>query len=300
MNSLRRFALWLIVLVCVSPLHGQSKPVVPEANLTFTTIDVPGAIATDVGGINSDGVMVGVYSEPNNAPGGGFVLSGGNFTLFAYPGGDSTTANGINDSGLVVGWAYVNQRTAAVGFLYDGTTFTTIQVPGKSATISWGINNAGNIVGGAGTLSAIKGFELKGSRFKKISPPGTYLDVYGTGISNLGEIVGSTSGGFGSNNGFAYKGGKFRTISFPGANDLTEAWGVNDGGIIVGWYEKCTPCAFHGFAYKNWKYLSLDYPGAAATFALGINNAGQVVGAYSLDNITHGFVTSPITSADFK
>jgi len=36
------------------------------------------------------------------------------------------------------------------------------------------------------------------------------------------------------------------------------------------------------------------------TFASDINNSGQIVGTYSFDRIAyHGFVTSPITSADF-
>ncbi len=43
-----------------------------------------------------------------------------------------------------------------------------------------------------------------------------------------------------------------------------------------------------------------SYPGAMWTFASDINNSGQIVGTYSFDRIAyHGFVTSPITSADF-
>jgi probable HAF family extracellular repeat protein len=301
MNSLPRFALWLIVLVCVSPLHAQSKPVIPEANLTFTTIDVPGAVATDVLGINSAEDMVGYYTQTSNGPGIGFLLSSGNFTFFSYPGGDSTLAVGINDSGLISGTAYIRQYTAAVGFLYNGTTFSTIRARGETATLVHGINNAGLVVGGKGTLSAITGFELVGRKFHTISPPGTYTSTFGDGINNLDEVVGSTAGGFGSNNGFAYKGGKFKTLTVPGSNDLTVAWGVNDSGIIVGSYGKCSPCAFYGFALMNGKYVSLRFPGAMETFASGINNAGQIVGSYTFDQQTyHGFVTSPITAADFR
>jgi uncharacterized membrane protein len=297
MNSLHGFAFATLLSVCLGFAalgQAQSDAAIPEAHLTFTTIDVPGAVATDVFGINSAGDMVGGYS-PESGNGSAFLLSEGTFSFFAYPG-----AVGINDSGIISGWAYVRQNTAAVSFLYEGKTFTKIRLPGQSATIARGINNAGYVVGGFGSFSATRGFELRGHQLKDISPPGAYIYVFGDGINNLGEVVGSTSGGVGANNGFACKGGTFLTISFPGANDLTEAWGVNDSGVIVGWYEKCSPCAFHGFAYKNGKYVSLDYPGAAATFAFGINNVGEVVGAYSLDNVTHGFVTSPITVADFK
>ena len=41
-------------------------------------------------------------------------------------------------------------------------------------------------------------------------------------------------------------------------------------------------------------------PGAVETAAYGIDAAGEIVGAYSLgDNVTHGFITSPLTPTDF-
>jgi probable HAF family extracellular repeat protein len=297
MAYLRRFTFSLLLLLCVPLIHAQSNSVVPNANLTFTTINVPGAGVTNVLAINSAGDMVGNYAAAINTPSSGFLFSGEKFTLFDYPGGDSTIAHGINDSGLISGWAYIRQGSAANGFLYDGTTFTTIRVPGKSATLAWGINNAGNVVGGTGTLSATVGFELIGGRFKKVSPPGDYLYVYATGINNLGGIVGWTFGGVGSNNGFAYKAGKFKTIRVPGASQ-TEALGINDSGIIVGWYASAS---FTGFALMGGKYIKISYPGAIYTFASGINNSGQIVGSYTFDQQTyHGFVTSPITTADFE
>jgi probable HAF family extracellular repeat protein len=134
-----------------------------------------------------------------------------------------------------------------------------------------------------------------------VIPPGSFCSVLATGINNLGQVVGWTCGGLGNNNGFVMKNGHYRTIDVPGSNDLTEAWGINDNGVIVGWYEKCSPCAIHGFVLINGRYVNLDYPGAVYTGALGINNAGQIVGSYSLDQQTyHGFVTSPITDAHFQ
>ena len=59
--------------------------------------------------------------------------------------------------------------------------------------------------------------------------------------------------------------------------------------------------AIHGFAFMNGRYVTIDYPGAVLTSALGINATGQMVGEYQFaDHIDHGFVTSPITAADFK
>src|SRR5437773_7801606 len=95
------------------------------AQLTFTTIDVPGAATTSIGGINSSGDVGGSYSTTTNGPAHAFLLKGGNFTFFDYPGAPSTFATGINDSGLIVG--FTSGGTRELGFTYDGTTFTPIR-----------------------------------------------------------------------------------------------------------------------------------------------------------------------------
>jgi hypothetical protein len=233
----------VILLCCISlihaPLaHAQSDAIITDANITFTTVDVPGAGYTGVWGINSVGDVVGNYGQDINTDSHGFLLRNSAFTFFDYPGQTITLPSGINDSGLIVGYAGKSQ---VVGFLYDGTAFTTIQDDGDSATFALGIDNANLVVGGAGNIDATRGFELRGQHFKNISPPpGGWIYVYATGINNHGEIAGWTSGA--KVNGFAYKNGKFNTITFPGSGVIeTEAYGVNDSGIIVGWYEACTP-----------------------------------------------------------
>ena len=291
----RRFTvLSLLFLACSALLSAQSK--FDTLNLTFTTIDVPGAVVTNVLGINTAGDVVGNYATVSNGPSHGFLYSGGNFTLLDYPGGDSTLATAINDSSQIVGFAYIKNSTAAVSFLYTGGVFTTVRAPGKGATLTWGINNAGTMVGGDGVnLSGTKGFELVGAKFKNVSPPGTFTYVYANGINNFGQIVGLTTGGLGDCNGFLFKNGKFQTLDFPGAT-MTEALGLNDTGIAVGWYEACSPsCGVHAFVLQRGKYLSFDYPGATATFADGVNASGQIVGSYTLDGQNfHGFVTNPV------
>jgi probable HAF family extracellular repeat protein len=291
MTSLRYITIALVLIGCASLTQAQSSP--NPLNLTFTTIDVPGTVITNVEGINTSGVMVGNYATTSNGMAHGFIYDAGNFTEFDYPNADSTLPFGINDSGIISGSAYIRNSTAALSFLYDGTTFTTVRAPGDSATLARGINNAGVMVGGDGlTLSGTKGFALSGTQFKTVSPPGVYVYVFGDGINNLNQVVGSDD-----NSSFFYSNGRFKVISFPGASQ-TQAWGINDSGIIVGWY---SGESFTGFALRNGKYLSITYPGALYTFASGINKDGQIVGSYTLDQQTyHGFVTSPITAETFE
>jgi uncharacterized membrane protein len=191
---------------------------------------------------------------------------------------------------LIAGYA---GDSSVVGFLYDGTTFTNIQHGSDSATFVDGINNAGQVVGGTGTIFATKGFKMRDGRFKPLNVPGQFIYVYGNGINNLGQIAGWTD-----NDSFMCRQDSCQLFDFPGATK-TEALGINDNGIIVGWYDMA-PFTY-AFARKNGKYISFRYPGATATAATGINASGQIVGQYTFDyQAFHGFVTSPITAADFE
>jgi hypothetical protein len=200
MAFVRKCAAFVLLLFSASLAQAQSGPSVEQTevttiNPTFTTIDVPGAGLTVVGGINNGGEMVGWYAQSGNTPASGFLFSGGNFAHFDYPGASSTDAFGINDSGLIVGTAFLFQNTAAVGFTYDGTTFTKTRVGSQRYTYAEGINNSGAITGGYGSFGGNDGYEESGAKFKKITPPGTYTLVYATGLNNLGQVVGTADEG---------------------------------------------------------------------------------------------------------
>jgi hypothetical protein len=276
---------------------GQTGEIISNSTLTFTTIDVPGAEYTDVFGINSAGDMVGIYGETYLSPTRAFLLSGGRFTYLDYPGAYATLAFDINDSGLIVGYAEFQNDSVWLGFEYDGTTFTPIRDGKNSATVCFGLNNAGWVVGGTGTVDATKGFELRGRTFKPIVPLGNYVYIYATGINKAGGAVGWTD-----YDGFYYRNGKYETIDFPGTGHgvgQTEAWGINDSGLIVGWYNPMSAYNY-GFVLAKGNYISFSYPGAILTYAFRINTSGEIVGDYTLDyNTYHGFVTSPLSPADF-
>jgi len=292
MTFLRGSAVALALLLCVPPIHAQSN--VKTINVTFTTIDVPGAGVTGVYGINSAGDMVGYYgASSNDLNKHGFLLSGGTFTYLDYPGADATFAYAINDAGLIIGSAEFNGGLQIEGFSYDGSTFTPIRDGRLSTTITYAISSIGDIVGGAGGPYTTKGIELHSGKFKTLNVPGTYSYVFASGINKRGTIV-----GWADQDGFVCRGGTCQILDYPGANQTANR-GVNDQGIVVGWY--FLSGIGYAFALRNGKYLSFAYPGAAATAATAINSFGQVVGQYTFDYQTfHGFLTSPITGADFE
>jgi len=109
MNFLSKAVRLLILLLAAVPL-SMAAP-------TWTTIDVPGAIATVAYKINTAGQVVGYYTDSGGLL-HGFLLSGGTFTTIDYPGARNTVAAGINDSGQIVGYHF-NGPAIVDGFLLD-------------------------------------------------------------------------------------------------------------------------------------------------------------------------------------
>lgn len=294
MKLLVNFVISVFVVVCVPDLLAQSN--VKTITPTFTTIDVPGAVETGVVGLNAAGVMAGFYSSDGEAI-HSFSLVSGNFSFFDYPGAYSTQATGINDAGLIVGFEGDAGNIHDTGFLYDGTTFTPIKVGQNTRTLVWGIDNAGDLAGGAGSANLTRALVQQSGTFKLVNFPGPYVYAYATGINSLGQIVGWTTEGSAGDS-YLFANGKFKKIDVGGALQ-TVAFSINDSGIVIGYYQDAGQVSAFAL-YKN-KLISFGYPGAVETLAYGISNAGQVVGAYTLDYQTfHGFVTNPITSADFQ
>src|SRR5262245_12265497 len=111
----------------------------------LTTIDFPGAIQTNVAGINSHGDIVGRYVTPDTLN-HMFVLSRGAFTTIDFPGATFTGGARSNNRGQVAG-VYTLADGIRHGFLlYDGK-FATINYPGAVATQLFDIDEHGVMVG---------------------------------------------------------------------------------------------------------------------------------------------------------
>jgi len=119
-----------------------------DTNGTFTSIAVPGALATDAAGINARGQIVGAYTDQpfSNFPGGvhGFLDTDGTFTSVNVPGALGIRANGINDWSGIVGDYF---DTTWHGFLDVEGTFIRLDIAGAVQTHAQGINDRGQIVG---------------------------------------------------------------------------------------------------------------------------------------------------------
>jgi probable HAF family extracellular repeat protein len=224
---------------------------------TYTTLDDPsGRGQTFAYGINGSGQVVGTYFNPSSQPAEttdhGFLYSSGTYTTLDYPANNRTDAYGINDSGEIVGY-YSNSgpgTTGSHGFLYSGGSYTSFDYP----------------------------------------PIGGILNqTFAQGINDADQIVGYYLGP-GGDHGFLYSGGNFTTLDVNGSSaraGSTVAHGINASGQIVGEYVDSGGTS-HGFLYSGGTYTTLTDPFAIngdpnhtnGTVALGINDAGQIVGYY--------------------
>ena len=90
----------------------------------------------------------------------------------------------------------------------------------------------------------------------------------------------------------------FTTIDVPGAT-LTEAYGINAAGQIVGRFSDATG-ERHGFLKDGATFTTIAVPGATLTEAYGINAAGQIVGTFDdAAGVRHGFLKDGATFTTF-
>jgi probable HAF family extracellular repeat protein len=204
------------------------------------------------------------------------------------------------------------------GFIVHSGVVTTIDHPdaktipatpdARAGTATTGVNDRGDIVGAYEDGDrVIRHFvrDRKG-RFTEIEDPpgGSDFDEY-VDINNRGEIVGFYNDATGATTtGFLRsKNGQFTSINVPGSQ-ATGPLKINDRRQVVGLYLDADatpnpdgtppPGAFHGFVWDDGDLTTIDLPGATATFVLGINNRGQMVGSYiDADGNYHGFLRDP-------
>jgi hypothetical protein len=249
-----------------SGLHGHpnkgylvSRPYGPSA---FRGVNVPRSSQTQVWGINDKGVAVGFFSRTNKGNPAlnsdiGFYVKGGKFHKVTFPTGNVSNPP-INE---LLG---VNNAGVAVGFFLDALgrahAYRYSTITHKFAMLN--INNSANVTA--------------------------------TSISGGGAIAGFFTNSSGRVVGFFRKAnGQITTLSRPGAN-VTQAFGVNISGLVVGAYTiGGSTFGFTWQAGRGFRTVS-DPNGVGSTIVNGVNNAGDLVGFYTdRSGNTNGMLAIP-------
>jgi probable HAF family extracellular repeat protein len=265
-----------------APKQGSS-----DLSLTFGMIDFPGQPASDASGINDKGEIVGGYGSAFDSA---FLLRGTKFTQISYPGAAWTDAYAINDAGVIIG-GYGTSLTDAQGFELTGKAYSAINYPGAASTYALGINKHGDVVGAWEAEPdnyPEEGFLLSKGTFTNIAYPGA-IGTIAYSINAAGAIVGTYGNSDGSTHGFLLQNGTYTTIDYPGGYSQNYLAVINDNGVIVGGYGD--PVTLNGapwdweycFVYQNGQFTQFVAPFGppVVTMVYGLNNKGDVVGAYA-------------------
>ncbi|MGE5097607.1 MAG: hypothetical protein ACM3SO_20895 [Betaproteobacteria bacterium] len=274
-----------------------------SATYVFTTIDYPGAVLTDVRGVNNVGDIVG-YASLDGGSAFPFVYSRGNFVaLDRGPNGEEVTGHGINDAGVLVGSGQTSGGRSE-GFIYQNGSYRFFARPGAGNTYFRAINGAGLVTGYSESFDASGGF-LGGTGFIFDPATGIFTDiavpdsglVIAQGINLGGTVVGS--GQFRPGGAVAFVREPSGAQSYFQISGLsTKARGINSAGLIAGFVEEggnadqgAPTFTFVGAPPDN-RNIRID--GMPQTTGEGINDSGQVVGLFTdAANRTHGFLATP-------
>ena len=288
----------LLLMTALTPTFSQAQSAAP----TFTTIDLPGAMETDVNDLNTAGNVLVGYDCTNDlcdAPHVGiaqaWAMINGTVKMLKPPGSIQSRAYGVNDSNQVVGW-YIDSSNVTHGFMFSKGKFTTIDPPGATLTNAWSINKAGVIVGAFTDSSGVfHGFIDNAGTFTTFNAPNGAILTEFTGINNKNQMTGIYDDSAATEHGFTLVGKTFTDVTFPGVGvAVTATDRLNDSGEIVGLWGTSNSGPFQGYSRKGTKYTTINFPASTETRCRGLNNAGEIVGRYTdTAGAIHGFTVVP-------
>ena len=203
---------------------------------------------------------------------------------YADPLGGWTNVHGINDLGQMTG-TIAHVGGADQGFVRDAA--------GHYTTFSQDVFTEGRAIDDAGNISLITmNADFDESEFirhsdgsiEALTNPIIGGPLYGIigQFDSSGEVVGDflENGSYAPPRvGYEKGPGGYTLIEVPGATG-TAARGINDHGVVVGWYNQ--PSHINpGFIYSGGVFQTVMHAGARATNFEAVNNAGIAVGGWN-------------------
>jgi uncharacterized membrane protein len=112
--------------------------------------------------------------------------------------------------------------------------------------------------------------------------------ITANGINDHGQLVGQFNDKNGVAHGVIWEADSFSQIDYPGMSAIN-LYKINNLGQFVGSVND-PQGTVHGFFYDHGTFsLPLSFPGAGATYTLGLNNRGEIVGTYYRAAKSYGF-----------
>jgi hypothetical protein len=209
-------------------------------------------------GINNEGLIAGYFgSGAKGHPNKGYRLSKpygqGNYASENYPGSRQTQVTGLNDTGTTVGfWSTQNKASMLnnnFGFYRRDGHFHEVNFPAQGTS----------------------------------SPPVDQL----LGVNDSNLAVGFYVNAQGDSRGYTFniKTGRYARVLLPGINNLGKntsltASAINNSGGVAGFYSLSGGTTTGFYKTSGGHVYKLTVKGATATTPFGVNDSGEVVGAY--------------------
>ncbi len=219
--------------------------VAPYGQNNFRPESYPGALDTELTGLNDKRTFVGFYRDSQNDV-RGLVLVGGIWTNYKHPHGmpkgkSVTELLGVNNSDIAVGF-YTDSSGVNEAFTLDILTghYRPLSPPGGDNAVATSISGRGDIVGYLQKQGHSVGFLLRRGAYTEFSYPGA-TDTKFLGVTVYDQIVGLYSGSSGATHGFLLTNPlkvsiAWQQIDEPGAVGTTVVTGINQSDDIVGYY----------------------------------------------------------------
>jgi hypothetical protein len=145
--------------------------------------------------------------------------------------------------------------------------------------------------------------------FSDVHASKTAMETDTFAVNNSGMIAGDYVDSKSVQHGMILAGKKLTTVDHPncttsgGYPAAIAFYGINSAGAAAGFCASTKTGLYTGFVYSAGKFIAINFPKSTGTQAIGINDAGDVVGDY-LDSagVQHGFVKkgNKYTSIDVK
>jgi len=264
---------------------------------------------------NSDGTIVGFYTDPNVVPHAFLRKPDGQFISFDAPGAglgaqlnEGTVAYGVNDRGAIVG-EFQDEKLTYHAFIRDPDgKFTVVNWPdagdgANMGTVLWTINREGDTGGYyVDSTGAAHGLlRLSKGETTTFDAPGVVDTVVcpETCLNTRGVLTGYILDSENHNHGFVRDAeGSITVFDPPGAVD-TIAASINEEGVIMGYFVD-TLGQYYGFlrsaegAYTRIAVPTESNAAGEGASPFSINSSGTVVGEYfDSRSVTHGFSRAP-------
>lgn len=267
-------------------------------------------------GVNNNGVVAGTGATTsfgsNRLP---VIWNGTTPTMLSLPAGETIgDANDINDNNVVVGSVDGGSNQQAVVYQGGvGTVVTATTSNGSFFTTAFAVNNAGIMVGHGidpnnAAITAGLMYNINtgvASSFGALTTLG-HNSAIGFDISETGHIVGASSlnGGVDSRPFVWTSGGSMVEVPLPTGTSQGSARGVNSAGWVVGTASSAFAIPFVYDGANTYRVADIienptgwDLSTNTSSSAMGISEAGSIVGTGVFNGAVHGYVMTPVPEA---